>query len=153
LLGPASAQWWSYLQATSLFDVTIYAWFNIERGKLMLWPQPPAEGIPIAYKYISRNWVQDGGSPPSAPVYKDNVSSSADIPLYEPILFLKKLKLAFMQAKGFDTTKLEDEYITTLDSWIGKDKSAPILSLVHPVGYRNRFLDGCVNVPESGFGS
>lgn len=153
LLGPASAQWWSYLEASQLYTVTIYAWFQISTGKFQLWPQPPTVGIPIAYKYVSRDWVLDGSSPPTAPVYKDNVSASSDTPLYEPILFLKKLKLAWLQAKGFDTTKAEDEYQAALESWKGKDKSAPILSLNGPIGFRKRFIDGIVNVPETGFGS
>ena len=153
LLGPSSAQWWSYLEASSVYTVTIYAWFRTAAGKLQLWPQPPTVGIPIAYKYISRNWVLDGTSTPSVPVYKDSVSISADTPLFEPILFLKKLKLAWLTAKGFDSTKAQDEYTQALESWRGKDKAAPVLSLNHPVGFRPRFLDGVTNVPESGFGS
>jgi hypothetical protein len=152
LLGPASAQWWSYLQASELYTVTIYAWFRIAQGQLQLWPQPPAVGIPIAYKYVSRNWVLDGNAPPTAPAYKDNVTQSSDVPLYEPILFLKKLKLAFLQAKGFDTTKAEDEYRVALDAWVGKDVSAPILSLNGGLSYNQPFL-GTRNVPETGYGS
>lgn len=151
LLGPASAQWWSFLEASQLYTVTIYAWFRIADGKLQLWPQPPAPGIPIGYKYISRDWVLDGSSPPNAPVYKNSVQTSSDIPLYEPILFLKKLKLAFLQAKGFDTGKAEDEFLTALEAWTGKDVSAPILNLNSRYP-GNRFLDG-MNVPETGFGS
>ncbi len=153
LLGPASAQWWSYLQASSLYTLTIYAWFQISTGKFQLWPQPPPVGIPIAYKYISRDWVLDGTSTPSAPVYKDSVSSASDTPLFEPILFLKKLKMAWLQAKGFDSTKAEDEYNAALESWTGKDKSAPVLSLNGPTGFNLRLLNGITNVPETGFGS
>jgi len=152
LLGPASAQWWSYLQASQYYTVTIYAWFQISAGKFQLWPQPPPVGIPIGYKYISRNWVLDGTAPPLAPTYKDSVSISADTPLFEPILFLKKLKLAWLQAKGFDTTKAQDEYTIALDAWKGKDKSAPILSLNGPTGFNLRII-GALNVPETGFGS
>lgn len=151
LLGPASAQWWSFLEASQLYTVTIYAWFRIADGKLQLWPQPPAPGIPIGYKYISRDWVLDGSSPPNAPVYKNSVQTSSDTPLYEPILFLKKLKLAFLQAKGFDTAKAEDEFLSALESWTGKDVSAPILNLNRRY-QGNRFMDG-MNVPETGFGS
>jgi hypothetical protein len=152
LLGPASAQWWSYLEASQLYTVTIYAWFRIAEGLLQLWPQPPAPDIPIAYKYISRTWVLDGTSSPTAPVYKNSLQTSSDTPLFEPILFLKKLKLAFLQAKGFDTAKAEDEYRAALDSWTGKDVSAPILSLTSRQ-HGSRFLDSYVNVPETGYGS
>lgn len=153
LLGPASTQWWSFLEATKLYTVSIYAWFRIADGKLQLWPQPPAPDIPIAYKYISRDWVLDGTSPPNAPVYKDSVSSSSDIPLYEPILFLKKLKLMFLTAKGFDTTKAQDEFDTALEAWTGKDKSAPKLSVVGAAQTLNPLINPWRNIPETGFGS
>lgn len=152
LIGPASPQWWSYLQASELYTITIYAHFRIAEGVLQLWPQPPPVGVPIALKYVSRDWVLDSTSTPSDPTYKDNVDTSADTPLFEPILFVKKLKLAFLQAKGFDTTKAEDEYRTTLDVWKGKEKSAPVLSLTSaPFG--PRMLDQWTNVPETGIGS
>lgn len=147
LLGPASAQWWSYLEASKLYTVTIYAWFRIAQGKLQLWPQPPAPDIPIAYKYISRDWVLDA----NGTLRKDSVQTSADTPLYEPILFLKKLKLAFLTAKGFDTTKAEDDYELALESWKGKDKSAPILSLTGT--YQGVRALGGLNIPETGYGS
>ena len=150
LLGPASAQWWAYLEAAEMNNVTIHAWFRVAIGKLQLWPQPPTVGIPIAYKYTSRNWVRDGASTEAAPVYKDSVTQSSDVPQFEPVLFLKKLKLAFLQAKGFDTSKAEDEFIAALESWTGKDKAAPVLSLNGPQrGFR--FLDQ-MNVPETGYG-
>lgn len=151
LLGPASPQGWSYLQASQLYTVTIYAWFRIAEGVLQLWPQPPPVGIPVAYKYISRNWVQDAHSPPEAPVFKDEVDTGADLVLFEPLLFQKKLKLAFLQAKGFDTTKAEDEYQRLLETMRGKDKSAPVLSLNKRCAPGPRMLDS-MNVPETGYG-
>lgn len=153
LLGPASAQWWSYLEATQLYNVTLFVWFQISAGKFQLWPQPPPAGVPIAYKYTSRNWVQDGASTPPIIVYKDALTQGSDIPLFEPILFLKKLKLMFLTAKGFDTTKAEDEYQLALDSISGKDKSAPVLSLNGPIGLNVPLLNLYTNVPETGFGS
>jgi hypothetical protein len=151
LLGPASPQWWSYLEASKLYTVTIYAFFRIADGKLQLWPQPPAPDIPIGYKYISRDWAFDGTSPPGAPVYKDSVDISSDTPLYEPILFLKKLKVMWLQAKGFDAGYAQDEFISALESWKGKDKSAPILSLNGPRQFNPPFISEW-NVPETGFG-
>ena len=153
LLGPGSSQWWSYLQATELFSVTLFAWFRIAVGKFELWPQPPPIGVPVAFKYIAREWVQDGTSTPPTVVYKDNVSQQSDIVLFEPILFIKKLRLAFLTAKGFDTTKAEDAFKLALDSMGGKDKSAPVLSLNGPLQGQTRFLDTLTNVPETGVGS
>jgi hypothetical protein len=152
LLGPASAQWWSYLEASQLYTITIYAWFRVQQGLLTLWPQPPAVGIPIRFEYISRGWAIEGTSPPDQPAYTDNVTQSIDIVLFEPILFLKRLKLAWLTAKGFDTSKAQDEFVVALDSWIGKDTSAPKLSLNGPLNLGTKFLDQS-NVPQTGFGS
>jgi hypothetical protein len=153
LLGPATNQWWSFLEATRLLNVTIYAWFQVSQGQFQLWPQPPPVGVPIAFDYISRAWVVDGQSPVDAPIYKDNVDTSSDLVLYEPILFVKALKLAFLQARGFDTTKAEDEYQAALDTWSGKDKPAMKLNLNGAMHYGWRPLDSLTNVPETGFGS
>ena len=150
LLGPASPQAWSYLEAAQLYDVTIYAWFRIKEAKLNLWPQPPPEGIPIAYEYISRAWVKAGDQPD---IYRDNVQIPSDIVLYEPILIVKKLKLAFLQAKGFDSQKAEDEFVASLEAWKGKDQSSPVLTLNGPVDPGFRFLNSLNNVPETGYGS
>lgn len=152
LLGPASSQWWSYLKASQLFTVTIYAWFRINRGKLELWPQPPPKGIPIRYEYMSRAWVLAGDSPPIPGTYRDTVQIPSDIVLYEPIMIVKKLKVAFLQAKGFESIKAEDEFQTSLEAWKGKDKSAPILDMRGARPYY-RFMDTVVNVPDTGYGS
>lgn len=149
LLGPASPQAWSYLEASQLFSVTIYAWFRIREGKLWLWPQPPPPDIPIRFEYVSRAWVKAGDQ---ADAFRDNARIPNDLVLYEPILIVKKLKLAFLQAKGFDTMKAEDEYQSSLESWKGKDQAAPKLSLTG-AGPGFRFLDQWSNVPETGFGS
>lgn len=153
LLGPASAQWWSYLQASAIYSVTIYAWFQVSMGKLELWPQPPPVGIPIAYKYISRYWVQDGATLPPAVVYKDQVQQASDIVLFEPILFIKLLKQAFLMAKGFDTTKVDAEVLAAMSGVGGRDKPSPVLSLNGPRAFSPRLLDSIVNVPETGIGS
>jgi hypothetical protein len=150
LLGPGSPQWWSYLQGTQLYNVTLFAWFRQVVGKMELWPQPPAVGIPISYKYTSRHWVQDTTTTPNT--YKDFVERAADLVLFEPILFVKKLKLAFLTAKGFDTTKAQDEYDVALNTVGGRDKPAPVLSLNGPVTMAPPLLSH-LNVPETGIGS
>lgn len=150
LLGPASPQAWSYLEASELFSVTIYAWFRIKEGKFNLWPQPPPPDIPISFEYVSRAWVKAGDQ---VDVYRDTVQIPSDLVLYEPILIVKALKLAWLQAKGFDSQKAEDEYVAALEAWKGKDQASPVLNLTGGTGVGFRFLNGWANVPETGFGS
>lgn len=152
LLGPASGQMWSYLVASQLYSVTIYAWFRVKEGYLNLWPQPPPEDIPIRYEYVSRGWALDASSIPAAPVYIDKLTETGDTVLFEPILFVKKLKLAWLQAKGFDSSKALDEFVVALDSWIGKDSPAPVLNLTGRNQFSYRFLNG-TNIPDTGYGS
>jgi hypothetical protein len=153
LLGPASPQIWSYLTASQLLNVTIYAWFRQADGKLQLWPQPPPPDIPIQFMYISRNWVIDGESPPENPVYKSEVSIYADIVRYDPLLFVKGLRLKFLEAKGFDTTKAQDEWNVVFDVIAGHNQPSPVLNVASSGLSLWRPLDGIVNVPETGFGN
>jgi hypothetical protein len=153
LLGPASAQIWSYLTASQNLNITIYAWFRQNEGVLQLWPQPPPVDIPIQYRYVSRNWVIDGESPPSPPTYKQEVSTFADIVRYDPILFIRGLKLAFLGAKGFDTTAAQEEFRIIWDSISGHDVPSPVLNLAGGGIALWRPLDSLVNVPQTGYGS
>jgi hypothetical protein len=152
LLGPASAQWWSYLQASQLYNVTIYAWFRQNDYKLKLFPQPPPVGIPISFRYISRNWVQDGQTVPPDVVLKDQVQVASDVVLIDPILFIKGLKLSFLSAKGFDTSKAQDDFMLMLDMITGHDQPAPKLNLVGGGITLWRPLDSIINVPQTGYG-
>lgn len=153
LLGPATPQVWSYLTASQLYNVTIYAWFRQSNGKLELFPKPPPANVPIQYEYSSRNWVIDGQSDPNNPVYKDSVSAYSDVVRYDPVLFIKGLRLKFLEAKGFDTTKAQDEYELVFDSIAGHNVPAPKLSINSSMGVGWVPLNGIRNVPETGYGS
>jgi hypothetical protein len=153
LLGPASPQIWSYLTASQLYTVSIYAWFRQADGKLQLFPQPPPADIPIQYMYMSRNWVIDGQSDPQNPVYKGEVTAYADIVRYDPIMFVKGLRLKFLEAKGFDTTKAQDEFTLIFETIAGHNQPSPKLNLAQGVFPLWRPLDSLVNVPETGYGS
>ena len=153
LFGPLSAQMWTYLIGRDLVSYTIYASFRQVERQFWLFPQPPAEGLQIAYEYISRNWVIDSAVAPNPDVtYDDKVKTSADTVLYEPRLIERCLKYRFLQARGFDTASAESEYLRALQSWGGKDKGAPILNAGR-YGYRYPYLDGYRNTPDSNFGT
>ncbi|MDH5739995.1 MAG: hypothetical protein OEY77_06695 [Nitrospira sp.] len=150
LLGPASPQVWSYLKARQLYSATLYVWFRISDGKFNVFPDDPVpDGIPITFEYVSRAWViGDGDDGPES--RKDKVTEDADIVLFEPILIINFLKLKFLAAKGFDTTDAKNEFSLSIESWKGKDNSAPVLNAGRPF-QGMRYLDSR-NVPETGFG-
>lgn len=150
LMGPASPQIWTFLKAAQIYSQNIYVWFRIKEGQFSLFPQPPPVGIPIAFEYISRGWAQ-GPDVGAGPVMMDHVTAGEDIVLYEPRVIINYLRLKFLTAKGFDTAAAQGDFAMSLESWKGKDNSAPILNAGRPFeGYR--FLDN-MNVPATGFGS
>jgi hypothetical protein len=149
LLGPATSQGWSFLEAMKIYNVTIFAYFWVNQNLLKLWPRPVQYEVPISFRYISNGWAlaDSTNGAPSQPL----VNAFGNVVLYDPLLFIRGLKLAFLQAKGFDSTKAEDDFYLTFDSVTGHDKPAPILSM-NRLGPGFRFLD-VRNIPETGFGS
>ena len=146
--GPLSAQQWQYLVGRDLVSQTIYATFREVENQFWLFPQPPPEGLDIAFEYVSRNWVLVNGV---ADMYADKVIQAADLILFEAHMFERLLKLRFLEARGFDTTNADNQYIKSLNAWEGKDKGAPILNAAGRYG-GVPYLDSMRNTPDTNFG-
>jgi len=146
--GPLSAQEWAYLEGRDLVNQTIYATFREVDNKFNLFPQPPPVGLNIHFEYISRDWVLVNGQ---ADQYSDMCVQPADVPLFEPHLFERLLKLRFLEARGFDTAMAASQYDKSFTSWKGKDKGAPILNAGNSYG-GVPYLDGFRNTPDTNFG-
>lgn len=123
--GPLSSQDWSYLEGRDLVSQSIYASFKLEDNKLWLYPQPPPEGLEVAFSYVSRNWL---GSQADITIRSDTITTGSDVCLYEPILIVKFLKVKMLEAKGFDAQAARLEFENMLGSRTGKDEGAAILS-------------------------
>lgn len=148
LYGPMSSQEWQYLLGRDLVSDTIYVSFRIMGGVLHLFPQPSVAGDDIYYEYITKNWVSDGAA---SPTYSDTVAVGTDVPLFDKTLMTRHVKMKYLEAKGFDTTKAQDDFNQVFSFLTGKDKGAKILS-VGNTGRGFPYLDGRWNVPDSGFG-
>jgi len=150
LAGPLSPQDWTYLLGRDLVGSTIYASFRFEQNQLWIFPQNPMpQGLDINFEYTSRNFIQQAGVIPVE--YSDTIITSADTVLFPPQLIQRLLKVKFLEAKGFDSQKAEDNFWQSFNSWTGKDNSAPILSMGN--GFRGvPYLDGFYNTPDSHFG-
>ena len=148
LFGPLSAQDWTYLLGRDLVSQTIYASFRIKEGQFSVFPQPPPEGLQINFEYQSKNWVSDGLP---TPTLSDTVTSGSELVLFDRTLISRYLKLKWLESKGFDTSKPQDDFNQVFSSVTGKDKGAEILSAGH--GRRGfPYLDGRYNVPDTGYG-
>lgn len=151
LVGPLSAQDWTYLLGRDLVGSTIYASFRFDQNQLRIFPNDPMPtGLEINFEYISRNVIVIAGTNPVE--YTDEAENSADLPQFPPNLLVKYLKVLYLEATGFDSQIARNAYNNILDSWIGKNKGATIVN-----AGRNRFgfpyLRSLYNTPDSGYGS
>jgi hypothetical protein len=145
LIGPLSAQDWTYLLGRDLVSTTIYASFRIKDGKFSIFPQPPPDGLDINFEYQSNGWIIGAGD-----TISHELSAGDDTPLFDKTMFSRYLKSKWLDSKGFDSTRASDDFSMLFSSLTGKDKGARILNAG---GGRRDFpyLNGG-NVPFTGFG-
>ena len=150
LIGPLSAQDWTYLLGRDLVTSTIYASFRFDQNQLYIFPQSPMRaGLDINFEYISRNLFQLAATDP--PQYCDVASNATDVALFPPNLVIKQLKMLFLNAKGFDSQVATNEFNKAIESWMGKDNTAGVLN----AGRWRRwypYLDVYRNLPDTGYG-
>ena len=151
LIGPLSAQDWTYLLGRDLVGSTIYASFRFDQNKLFIFPNNPMPAnLDINFEYISRNLILEVPSDPAT--YSDEALRPGDVPQFPPHLITRFLKVKFLEAKGFDSQKAEDNFWQAFYSWSGKDNSAPILNVSRwQRGYP--YLNGYSNLPDTGYGT
>lgn len=143
--GPVSPQIWAW-DKYGIVAPGIFYQYRILGNAYAVYPTPAAGTVFDLY-YISRNWVQVGGSSPVEYTYK--VTSATDIPLIDRRLLIAGLKLRLWDAKGLDTTSLAAEFDYLLNNEKGTTQGAPVLNLCGPYGPT---LVGWNNVPDSGYG-
>jgi len=80
----------------------------------------------------------------------DLPTASSDQVLFDHLLVVRALKLAWKKDAGFDTASAQEDYDKTLERVKGNLSSAPRLSIVSRV-IRDRLIDGS-NLPITGFG-
>ena len=153
--GPLSAQQWAYLLGRDLVNYTIYASFRIAENEFWLFPNQegggsvPA-GLEISYEYISRNWVQGSGAQQTGIGNADQVTQNDDLVLFKPVMMTQYLRAKFLAAKGFDSTKAEQEFRLAWEAATGHNKGNPVLSLggnragIHYLDY--------YNIPNTNYG-
>lgn len=164
--GSLSPVMWQYLAGSGLAGSTIYASFRESRGELWLWPQPPAVGVQVTFEYVSRGWVYNGAPPQTSgdavvPVtgtkfdptkLRDTVQDPSDLILFDPRLIQALLKVRTLGARGFNTTKAQDEFDSVFESVTSHKASSPTLCLYPSNGGSASGLTP-FNVPDTGFGS
>jgi hypothetical protein len=139
LMGPKSAQEWQWLKG-GLLSQGPRLRYRVRVNRLYLFPTPGTTVWSLAMEYVRSTWVEYG-----AGTYRDTVQSDADVPVFDPWLLVKFVKLKFFEAKGLNTEAVKSDFLLTLTSTTGKDKGAPILSLAPRV---RSILIGPYSVPD-----
>ena len=83
----------------------------------------------------------------------DAPTSSTDTVWFNPLLLTRALKLAFLKAKGLDTTAAEQDYAATLNAAEGMDAPGKMLNLNHGFSDPSAMPIGNQSVPITGFGA
>lgn len=146
MLGPASDPQWATLTARNLGSSTISVVYRTRNRQFEIYntfstPQT------LAIDYSSRAWVKHTAVSPAT--YQDAVTDDSDELLYDNELLTAKLKLAFLQAKGFDTTVAQTDYNEIEEQTLNADTDAPALQASLYGGYP---LLTNLNVPDTGYG-
>lgn len=143
-IDPVQLEAFSALQTVTSGELSVL--YYQELTGLLVHPTPPAGAgtyQTLYFRYVSRGWVYST----SAADYTDYITGSDDTLYFDSNLLIKRLKLAFLGSKGFDTTIAAAEAQAAYDAAIGRDLPATKLTLVPPCV---RFP---LNVPDTGYGS
>ena len=148
LFGPLSAQDWQYLLGRDLVSHTIYASFRLKEGLFSIFPQPPTVGLDIRYEYISKNWIEVANE---IDVYTDIFQTGSDKPLFDKTLISRLLKVKYLDAKGFDSSKAQEDFNQSFTFLTGFDKGGEVLNAGRITG-AYPYLDSRYNTPDTGYG-
>jgi hypothetical protein len=126
LLGPKSAQEWAWLKGGSLVAAPRMR-YRVYKDQFWVHPVPGSSNFTFRMEYMKRTWcinVKSGGAEGAM------VLDDGDTIMYEPWMVIKYIKLKFYELKGFDSTAARSDFMRIFQSLTGKDRGAPILSLV-----------------------
>ena len=146
LSGPLSPQEWQLLTNSSLGSVLDVS-FRLRDGMIHISPDTVEEGDDITFEYISRNWAIDSSNG-TTPI--SECVNGGDIVLYDRNLISRMLKVKWLEAKNFDTTKAQADLNQTFALLTSSDKGAPVLNAA---GSRGRMFINTWNAPDTGYGS
>lgn len=144
MMGPDSPQMWAW-NKFGIVSVGVYFRYRILDNMYTIYPVP-GTGVEFVLYYISKDWVRDGtSSDPQNPNYLDRIIHATDTPLFDRRLMISGLKCKLWSQKGFDTTKLEQEYSYNLATEKAQNAGAAVINLS---GGNNRVLLDWNNVPD-----
>lgn len=146
LVGPKIPSEWQMLKS-GIGIAAPQLRYRFYNRQLNLHPAPSA-GTEIALEYLTSNWVL-GSNGLVADIGKPRITLDTDYLLLDERLVIEGTKLAFLEAKGLDSSKTFRNFTDMLEAAWGNSNSAQTLSLAPCV---DRWLLGEENIPEVGYG-
>jgi hypothetical protein len=148
LLGPKTAQEWQWLKS-GIISSGPRLRYRVVGNIFAIYPTPApvTDGgvfVPstVAMEYVSDAWLMDVDI---SNTYYDSVQSDTNVPIIDPWILVKFLKLKYWEAKGLDTTAYTKDFLGMWEARIGKNRGAPILSMSPRV---TNMLVGVNNIPD-----
>lgn len=139
-----SSQGWQHLQAwTSVADLTVM--YRIAGNRMQFYAAPALADV-LYHDYISRYWVASDGAS-TGDLYEP--STSGDRILLEPLLIVKRLKVAWLEAKGRDSTSARQEYAQAFESAASNEPAQKLYMGGPRTGWKRIGND---NLPDGGYG-
>lgn len=129
MLGPKSPQEWAWLKGGLLAQAPRTR-FRVMADKVYLHPVPGSTPLSLNMEYVSSYWVDDNatGNP------TESLDEDGDVPMYDPWLLIKYVKLKFYELKGMPTDGVLSDFLRIFNSLTGLDKGAPKLNLARAGG-------------------
>lgn len=143
MLGPETAQQWQFLKS-SYISTGPRLRYRILGGTFQIWPAIATPEY-LGFEYISSAWARDSGGVAKASFTNDN-----DTCIFPDDLMILGLKKKYFQAKGFDYTVLERDYMRSLSIAKANDHGSPTLSMAPRM---SEILIGIEQVPDTGYGA
>lgn len=147
LAGPLSPQNWALIVARALGSSIVQLQWRLRNNKIEFY-SVPTDPVEIQFHYTSRGWVQDAAD---ATIFKDTLEDDADICLFDSSMMKAMLRWRWRAAKGFNTTDLQQEYITKLE--IAKNADTPGKTMFLDRNTMDFPYITTANIPDTGFGS
>lgn len=146
LAGPLLAQEWQYLNR-GIVSTGPRQQFRLSQNRIQVRPTPVVAGNDITYFYVSKYWIYNDGASATDDVTKlATFATDQDLIIYPHRLIVDFAKLRFLQAKGFDTSAVAQDFQNSLDDALSGDAGGRVLNLAGNGLYYP--LVGVQNIPD-----
>ena len=146
MLGPLSGQETQFIKAI-LSGTLVQVAYRIQ-GNTITFPIAPSNAQTLAFEYMSNNWAWTAaGAAPDI----STTATTTDTVLYDPEVTMAGLRLAYLDAKGFDIATAQRRYAEKLEHAIGKNVGARLLN-IGGIGINTDHLIDASNLPITGYG-